>query len=366
MATRPPIETDFAGLSLTKAVIVSSPTPLLLLDGDLRINGASTSFCDAFQIEASAAVGVPLLELGAGEWDHPELRALLTATAAGTAQVGGLQIDFERPESDTRTLCIHAKVIDYGDLSKPRLLVAVADITAARANDRAKVEVIERLQVLLREVRHRVANSLQIVSAVLLQNAGRTKSAEARSSLTAAHNRVMSVATLERQLSTSEDGDQSVDLRAYFESLCESMAASMIGDAKTVALVVTGGGSVPSRVSDTLELIVTELVINALKYAFPKGRAGRIEVGYQAHGPNWSLTVKDDGVGMPADSVSIRTGLGTSIVQALARQLQATVVAGSATPGTIVSIEHSQVALVKDGLVADDCRRRNSRRNDAS
>jgi CheY-like chemotaxis protein len=127
----------------------------------------------------------------------------------------------------------------------------------------------------------------------------------------------------------------------------------MIGDAKMVALVVTGGGSVPSRVSVSLGLIVTELVINALKYAFPKGRAGRIEVGYQAHGPNWSLTVKDDGVGMPADSVSIRTGLGTSIVQALARQLQATVVAGSATPGTIVSIEHSQVALVKDGLVAD-------------
>jgi two-component sensor histidine kinase/CheY-like chemotaxis protein len=354
MATRPPIVTNDPGLSLTNAVILSSPTPLLLLDDDLRIAGASTSFCDAFQIEASAAIGVPLLELGAGEWDLPELRALLMATAAGIAQVGGLQIEVERLESNTRSLCIHAKIIDYGDLSRPRLLVAVADITAARANDRAKVEVIERLEILLREVRHRVANSLQIVSAVLLQNAGRTKSAEARSSLTAAHNRVMSVATLERQLSTSEDGDQSVDLRAYFESLCESIVASMIGDAKTVALVVTGGGSVPSRVSVSLGLIVTELVINALKYAFPKGRAGRIEIGYQAHGPNWSLTIKDDGFGMPADPTSIRTGLGTSIVRALARQLQATVVAESATSGTIISIGHSQVALVKDGSVADE------------
>jgi len=119
----------------------------------------------------------------------------------------------------------------------------------------------------------------------------------------------MSVATIERQLSTSEDGDQSVDLEIYFTSLCESMATAMIGDRQRIALVVTGGGSVPSRVSVSLGLIVTELVTNALKYAFPNGREGQIEIGYQAHGPNWSLTVNDDGVAMPSDPSAIRTGL---------------------------------------------------------
>ncbi len=353
MPTRPPIEKEDPALSLTMAIIGSSPTPLLLLDGELRVAGASESFCDAFEIDCTTAFGVTLFELGTGEWDLPQLRAFLTAIAAGTPQNTALEAELERPEFETRCLCIHARLLAYGDLSQPRLLVAVADVTDARANERAKNEVIERLSVLLREVRHRVANSLQIVSAVLLQNAGRTKSAETQSSLTAAHNRVMSVAALERQLSTSEDGNQSVDLRAYFESLCKSMADSMIGDTKTVSLVVTGGGSVPSRVSVSLGLIVTELVINALKYAFPNGRAGQIEIGYQAHGPNWSLTVKDDGVGMPTDPALIRTGLGTSIVQALARQLQATVDAKPAMPGTIISIEHSQVALVKDRLDAD-------------
>ncbi len=336
------------------AVISSSPTPLLLLDGELRVAGASESFCEAFQIDPATAVGSSLFELGAGEWDLMRLRDFLTGIAAGTPQATALEVELERPEVDTRCLCIHARLLNYQDMSQPRLLVAVADVTDARANERAKEEIIERLSVLLREVRHRVANSLQIVSAVLLQNAGRTKSAEARTSLRAAHNRVMSVATIERQLSTSEYGDQSVDLQRYFTSLCESMAAAMIGDRQRVALVVSGGGSVPSRVSVSLGLIVTELVTNALKYAFPNGRAGQIEIGYQAHGPNWSLSVEDNGVGMPSDPSVIRTGLGTSIVQALARQLQATVDTGPATPGTVISIEHRQVALVKVDADARD------------
>jgi two-component sensor histidine kinase/CheY-like chemotaxis protein len=353
MATPPPIDKDDPGLSLTKAVILSSPTPLLLLDGDLRISGASESFCDAFQIDPSTVVGVTLFELGTGEWNRPELRAMLVAIASGTPLVAGMEVELERPEADTRCLCIHAKLLEYGDLSTPRLLVAVEDMTDARAKDLAKDEVILRLEVLLREVRHRVANSLQIVSAVLLQNAGRSDSAETRSGLTDAHNRVMSIATLERQLSASGDGDQHLDVRTYFTSLCDSMAASLIGDRKTVSLAVTGDGLVAARVSVSLGLIVTELVINALKYAFPDDRVGHIEIGYQAHGPNWILTVKDDGVGITADPNSIRTGLGTSIVQALARQLQATVDVRPASPGTVISIEHNQVALVKDQSHSD-------------
>ena len=230
MATRPPIDTNDPALSLTMAVISSSPTPLLLLDGELRVAGASESFCEAFEIDSATAVGSSLFDLGAGEWDLPKLRAFLSGIADGTPQASALEAELERPEVGARYLCVHARLLAYEDLSQPLLLVAVADVTDARANERAKEEVIERLSVLLREVRHRVANSLQIVSAVLLQNAGRTKSAEARASLIAAHNRVMSVATIERQLSTSEDGDQSVDLEIYFTSLCDSMATAMIGD----------------------------------------------------------------------------------------------------------------------------------------
>ena len=69
MAARPPIDTNDPALSLTMAVISSSPTPLLLLDGELRVVGASESFCKAFQIDPATAVDSSLFDLGAGEWD---------------------------------------------------------------------------------------------------------------------------------------------------------------------------------------------------------------------------------------------------------------------------------------------------------
>jgi two-component sensor histidine kinase len=94
-------------------------------------------------------------------------------------------------------------------------------------------------------------------------------------------------------------------------------------------------------------LIVTELVINALKYAFPDGRRGTITVDYNFHGPNWVLCVRDDGVGMPL-TAPVRSGLGTSIVAALAAQLHASVKITPAHPGTQVSITHSRIALVEE------------------
>jgi two-component sensor histidine kinase len=94
-------------------------------------------------------------------------------------------------------------------------------------------------------------------------------------------------------------------------------------------------------------LVVTELVINALKHAFPGGRPGRIVVGYHAHGPNWTLSVTDNGVGMPKDAASTSPGLGTSIVAALASQLRARVHVADAHTGTTVSLIHSQLASVE-------------------
>lgn len=348
MAAWPPPTPEDAAISLTLAVIVSSPNPLLLLDGELCVTGASSSFCGAFGIDPATVAGSVVFDLGAGEWDIPALRDLLGAITAGTPQVAALEVELERPGCATRCLVINARLLTYEDLDRPRLLVAVADVTDERANLNAKDAIIAQLGALLSEVRHRVANSLQIISAVLLHNARRTTSEETRGHLKDAHDRVMSVAALERQLSASANGAQSVDLNTYFNSLCHSIAKSLIGDTGQVALVVNGGGLVPPRVSVSLGLIVTELVINALKYAFPAGRSGRIEIGYTSHGPNWTLSVTDDGVGMPKDRAVTGTGLGTSIVQALAKQLEAKVEVSPGAPGTTVSVEHTQVLLVGD------------------
>jgi two-component sensor histidine kinase len=89
-------------------------------------------------------------------------------------------------------------------------------------------------------------------------------------------------------------------------------------------------------------LIVTELVINSLKHAYPGVEAsGAIVVRFHSTGDGWILTVADDGIGLKGDHASGKPGLGTGIVNALATQLSARVEVTNADPGCLVSIIHS-------------------------
>jgi two-component sensor histidine kinase len=339
-------------LSLTLAVVIASPAPLLLLDGELTVIAASTSFCDVFGASATELAGQSLYDLDAGEWDSPQLRPLMTLAVNGEGTLDARDIELKRPRWPIQHLIVQARRLVYLDLEQTRVLVAVSDVTDAHADATLKDAALLESTLLLHEVRHRVANSLQIIASVLLQNARKTESIETRSHLKNAHNRVMSVAALERLLSTSRDGD--VEVQAYFTSLCDSISASLIGETDQISLTVEGGdGLVEARILVSLGLIVTELVINALKHAFPEGRQGKITVDYNFHGPNWVLCVSDDGIGMPLTAPT-RTGLGTSIVGALARQLSASVEVTPKRPGTQVSIKHIQIALVDDEADANE------------
>jgi signal transduction histidine kinase len=95
-------------------------------------------------------------------------------------------------------------------------------------------------------------------------------------------------------------------------------------------------------------LIVTELVINSLKHAFPDDkRNGQVVVAYEIAGPNWMLSVSDNGIGnADRNGGGIEPGLGTSIVKALAQQLDARVEVMSGSPGTTVSIIHAPLATL--------------------
>ena len=345
MPNHRPIRPD-ATLGLALAMLASSTVPLVLLDDALNVVAVSASFCRAFAIDPDSAADQPLSALGAGEWDTRQLRSLLETTLTGAAEIEAYEIDLKLGGGEPRRLVLNAHKLDYGDADNVRILLTAVDVTDARLNDRLKDDLLREKAILLREVQHRVANSLQIIASVILQNARKVQSEETRSHLQDVHQRVMSVALLQQQLAASRLGN--VELRGYFTALCKSVAASMIRDHDQIKLEVSVDGSmVDADASVSLGLIVTELVINALKHAFPGRRKGKIVVSYQSHGPNWTLSVRDNGVGMPTDPASAKAGLGTSIVEALASQLKASVQVAAAKPGTIVSIIHSQIAAVE-------------------
>ena len=135
-------------------------------------------------------------------------------------------------------------------------------------------------------------------------------------------------------------------MRPYFAALCQSIGASTIRDHDQLTLEVQTDDSVTSAdTSVSLGLIVTELAINALKHAFPADRGGKILVDYHSRGRDWTLSVSDNGVGMPTAPIA-KAGLGTTIVRALANQLGAHVSVANANPGTKVSVAHAQVSVL--------------------
>jgi two-component sensor histidine kinase len=303
------------------AIVMSSNTPLILLDEALVVRAASLSFCSSFSLDSATVVGAEVFALGNGEWDIPQLRSLLTSTASGRAAIDCYEMDLKRDGEPTRCLLVNAHVLDQPGDPAVHLVMAVTDVTEARQAAREMDALAQEKNVLLQELHHRVANSLQIIASVLMQRVRRVQSEETRSHLRDAHNRVMAVATLQRQLASRASGD--VALRPYFTELCASIGASMILDPELMTITVEADDSTTTADrSVSLGLIITELVINSLKHAFPDVSAkGAITIGFNATPEGWTLTVADDGVGIAAQQGGAEPGLGTGIVNALAAQL---------------------------------------------
>ena len=326
----------------------------MLLDGDLRIVSASRSFCKQFQPGNPQVNGALLAKLGDGEWNVPQLRSLLELALDDGPEIEGYRMDLVRPDELTRNLLLNAQKVAFEGEQKNRVLLTIDDITyallASRQKDellrekddllREKDDMLRERRILLEEVQHRIANSLQIIASILMLKARGVQSAESRQHLEDAHQRVISIATIQDHLRV---GLENVEIRPYLIKLCGSLSASMIQETRPVALTVLADEStINPRDAVSIGLVVTELVINALKHAFPDNRKGAIIVSYRQNDSSWTLAVEDDGVGMPKDAKPNK-GLGTTLVAALAGQLEAEVVNEPRDVGLRIAMVHAGV-----------------------
>ena len=201
------------------------------------------------------------------------------------------------PSIGRRVMLVNARRVFDEDGSASAILLAIEDVTRRREADREKDELLQAKEILLQEMQHRVANSLQIIASILLLKARTVQSEETRLHLQDAHQRVMSVATVQEQLHASGLNER-IEIGPYLTKLCASLAASMVGERRALSIKVqaTSGGATSSE-AVSLGLIVTELVINALKHGFPAGAEGEILVSYDAQDSGWRLSVSDNGSG---------------------------------------------------------------------
>jgi two-component sensor histidine kinase len=335
--------------TLAQAIVDTVAEPLVVLNGDLRVVTASRSFYLTFKVDRQNTQGKLLYDLGEGQWDIAELRILLEKVLPEHGVVEGYEVDREFPAIGRRTMCLSARKVLYQENSHPAILLTMADVTEARAMEQEMKELMWQKELLLEEMRHRVANSLTIIASILMLKARTVQSEETRQHLQDAHKRVLSVAAVQDHLHVAGQIGF-IEIAPYLTRLCEALADSMIGESRPIVLKVHGSaGHLTSRQAVSIGLIVTELVLNSLKHAFPPDtRAGEIVVVYELAGASWKISISDNGIGVPGDgsgpSVQKKFGLGTSIVKSLAQQLEAQVEFMSGPTGTNVSITHGTFA----------------------
>jgi PAS domain S-box-containing protein len=213
------------------------------------------------------------------------------------------------------------------------VLESLTDVTAQRQAEAALVEALEAREVLLHEVNHRVKNSLQLVSSLLSLQASRSADQDLRAGLAEARGRIGVVSQVHRRLYQAGTHGRIDDLASFLQELCDDTVAALDQEGRIslefAAPADEGAGAerAPIDRAVPLALILSELVTNAVKYAFPDGRGGTIRVSVrrvEEEGGALVVSVEDDGIGLPEGFEPIASrGVGMRVVVVLVRQLRA-------------------------------------------
>ncbi|MCK9351994.1 MAG: histidine kinase dimerization/phosphoacceptor domain -containing protein [Candidatus Paceibacterota bacterium] len=340
-----PLEDQINEPFLSRAIIDTVQEPLLILDGDLRIIAASKSFYTFFDLDVEGTSGKLVYELKGKQWDIPTFRKLLEEILPKNKTVEKYEITYDISPTDSRTMTVNAEEIRYENKQR-KMLLSIFDVTDQRRLERERENLSHQKDILLKEMRHRIANSLQIIASILILKAQTVTSDESRQQLEDVHDRIMSIATVQGHLDPEGMGSD-VDVAPYLKALCESLSSSIIGDRRPITIKVV---SEPKKVTTDeaigLGLITTELVINAVKHAFLPETAGTVIVEYKNDEEKyWKLSVIDNGKGISAEGME-RKGLGKGIIDSLTKQLDARVATDTSPSGTTVSIIHGEVEEV--------------------
>jgi two-component system CheB/CheR fusion protein len=344
------------GLDSANALVETVPQPIVIVDGELRVEQANVAFYDSFRCTMEQTRGRLLPELGSGQWNHPSLLAALKELVSHGTPIEGLEIEGKFPGSGTRSLCLNARRLHPERGTRERILIAIDDRTevkrAERGRDdllslehdaRQKAEAADHLKdQFVATVSHELRGPLTVISGWMniLLAAGPSPDAAVLAKALGAIGR--GVAAQGRLISDLLDHSRivtgKVELqRAPIDLLAVAEAALMgvraAAEAKDIDLQMSGdrATSVVLGDADRMQQILWNLFLNAVKFT-PRGGSVKVAIGRVKN--QVQVTVTDTGRGIPAEflphvferfrqaeSSTNRTQLGLGLGLTLVREL---------------------------------------------
>jgi PAS domain S-box-containing protein len=165
---QPLIDIDDAH-TLAQEIVDTIRDPLLVLDQHLRVVSANRAFCQTFRMTRQNVEDRPVYALGDGQWNIPALRFLLENIAAQHTVMEGYEVEREFPGIGRRSMLLNAREMVSRRNARKLILLTIEDATEWRAAEREMAELLRHKEMLLQEMQHRIANSLQIIASILLR-----------------------------------------------------------------------------------------------------------------------------------------------------------------------------------------------------
>lgn len=299
----------------------SSPYAILLTDvATGRIIEVNEGFTRITGYGPDEAVGKTTFELRLWEHDEDRVKALTALNAGGRVQ--DLEFRFRAKSGRMIAGSFSAELLEIA--GRPSLFASINDITIRKKALEDLSRSVQEKELLMRELTHRVKNSLNVVSSLIGFSREAASDPGVKSALTDLRTRIGSVSSVYEQLAQTGQVDR-IGLKAYVRNLAERLAKSYgPTDGRIQMKMDLADLSLDPKKALPLGLILNELIINAFKYAYPNGEAGEIRIETKSVTGGLCLTVSDDGIGKKTRAGARESdGIGSMVVESLADQIGA-------------------------------------------
>ncbi|EKQ53102.1 MAG: PAS domain S-box [Methanobacterium sp. Maddingley MBC34] len=295
----------------------SVPDLIAILDTNFRVVRANKAMANRLNVDPEEAIGLTCYNVVHGLNAPPSFCPYMKLLEDGQEHTA--EVHEDRLGGD---FIVSVSPLHDSDGNLIGSVHVARDITdRKKAEDKIKKSLKEK-EVLLSEIHHRVKNNMQIISSLLSLQSQYVAKAETVDVLQESQDRVKAMATIYEKLSQSNDLTK-INFESYMQSLIQGLFYShTIKEGQINPIIKIENIMLNIETAIPCGLIISELVSNILKHAFPEGREGKMCVSLKAHDNRYELKISDDGIGFPED-IDFKTTdtLGLKLVNTLVKQI---------------------------------------------